>query len=200
MAGRRRVQRSVRVTVAAVLVSAAAAAVAAAIAFSTAVAGAAVLAVVGGGAAARILYCEVVQTRRDASRSRADQALAFATTLSGVRAERAAEVAGWRLTVLERDRRIGDLAARVRRADERADDASARAEREAQRADDAQRRLTDVLDAVLAGPSRDVGPAQADDGRDASRWHEREPSTVVDLLAWEERTSSSRNDRARRRA
>jgi hypothetical protein len=199
MAGRRRVQRSVRVSVSALLVAVAAIAVAAAVAFSTAVAASAVFAVVAGAVAARILYSEVLQTRRNASRSRADQALAFSTALARLRAEHAGEVAGWHLNVLERDRSISALVARLRAADERAGTASSRAEREMRRADDAQRRLTEVLDAVLARPDggRPVGDEEEDDSLLAER---RELPTVVDLLAWEERASGSRADRARRHA
>jgi hypothetical protein len=199
MAGRRRVQRSVRVSVSALLVAVAAMAVAVAVASSTAVAASAVLAVVAGAVAARILYSEVLQTRRNASRSRADQALAFSMALARLRAEHAGEVAGWHLSVLERDRSISALVSRLRAAGERAETASSRAEREMRRADDAQRRLTEVLDAVLARPDggRPVGDEEEDDSLLAER---RELPTVVDLLAWEERASGSRADRARRHA
>jgi hypothetical protein len=200
MAGRRRVQRSVRVTVAALLVAVATIAVAAAVAFSTAVAPAAVFAAAAGAAAARILYTEVVQTRRNAARSRADQALAFSTVLARVRAEHAGEVAAWRSSVLQRERSIGALVARLRAADERAETASSRADREMRRADDAQRRLTEVLDAVLARPDGFNSPVVEDDEGDSILAETRAMPTVVDMLAWEERTSGSRSDRARRHA
>jgi hypothetical protein len=200
MAGRRRVQRSVRVTVSALLLAAAAIAVALAVTFSTAVAPSAVLAAAAGAAAARILYTEVVQTRRNASRSRADRALAFSTVLARLRAEHAGEVAAWRRSVLERDRSIGALVARLRAADQRAETAASRADREMRRADDAQRRLTEVLDAVLARPDGSGGPVGDEDEGDSLLAETRTMPTVVDLLAWEERTSGSRSDRARRHA
>ena len=199
MAGRRRVQRSVRVTVSALLVAVAAIAVAVAVAFSTAVAASAGFAVVAGAIAARILYSEVLQTRRNASRSRADQALAFSTVLARLRAEHAGEVAGWHRSVLERDRSISALVTRLRAADERAGTASSRAERETRRADDAQRRLTEVLDAVLARPDGGTPVGDEDEG-DSLLAERRELPTVVDMLAWEERASGSRADRARRHA
>jgi hypothetical protein len=200
MAGRRRVQRSVRVTVSALLVAVAAIAVAGAVTFSAAIAASAVFAAAAGAAAARILYTEVLQTRRNASRSRADQALAFSTVLARLRAEHAGEVAGWHLSVLERDRSISALVARLRAADERVGTASSRAEREMRRADDAQRRLTEVLDAVLARPDGGSSPVGDEDERDSLLAERRELPTVVDMLAWEERTSGSRADRARRHA
>jgi hypothetical protein len=200
MAGRRRVQRSVRVTVSALLVAIAAIAVTVAVTFSAAVAPSAVFAAAAGAAAARILYTEVLQTRRNASRSRADQALAFSTVLARLRAEHAGEVAAWRRTVLERDRSIGGLVARLRAADERADTATSRADHEMRRADGAQRRLTEVLDAVLARPDGSSSPAGEEDEDDSFLAETRELPTVVDMLAWDERTSGSRADRARRHA
>jgi hypothetical protein len=200
MAGRRRVQRSVRVTVSALLVAGAVVVVAVAVAFSTAVAVSAVFAAAAGAAAARILYSEVLQTRRNASRSRADQALAFSTVLARLRAEHSREVAGWHLSVQERDRSISGLVTRLRAAHERAGTASSRAEREMRRADDAQRRLSEVLDAVLARPDGSSGPAGDEDERDSLLAETRELPTVVDMLAWEERASGSRADRARRHA
>jgi hypothetical protein len=200
MAGRRRVQRSVRVTVSALLVAVAAIAVTVAVTFSAAVAPSALFAAAAGAAAARILYTEVLQTRRNASRSRADQALAFSTVLARLRAEHAGEVAAWRRTVLERDRSIGGLVARLRAADERADTATSRADREMRRADGAQRRLTEVLDAVLARPDGSSSPVGDEDEDDSFLAETRALPTVVDMLAWDERTSGSRADRARRHA
>jgi hypothetical protein len=200
MAGRRRVQRSVRVSVSALLTAVAATAVAVAVTFSTAVAASAVFAAVAGAAAARILYAEVLQTRRSASRSRADQALATASVLARLRAEHAGEIDAWRLSVIQRDRSVRSLVARLRAADERAKSASSRAEREMRRADDAQHRLTEVLDAVLARPDGVGGSADEEDEGATVLAETRELPTVVDLLAWEERTSGSRADRARRHA
>ncbi len=200
MAGRRRVQRSVRVSVSALLVAVAAIAVAVAVTFSAAVAPSAGFAAAAGAAAARILYTEVLQTRRNASRSRADQALAFSTVLARLRAQHAGEVAAWHRTVLERDRSIGALVARLRAADERADTATSRADREMRRADGAQRRLTEVLDAVLARPDGSSSRAGEEDEDDSFLPETRALPTVVDMLAWDERTSGSRADRARRHA
>lgn len=201
MAGRRRVQRSVRVTVGAALVAVAAGVVLAAVTTSTAVGAAALLAVVAGAAAARVMYAEVVQTRRDTSRSRADQALAFSTALSGLRAQHAEQVAGLTLSVSERDRSIGDLRARIRAAEKQAETQQLRAEQQARRAVEAQTRLASVLDAVLAGPGHEVDLDQPHHSwSDDTVLERRELPTVVDMLAWEERASGGRADRARRRA
>jgi hypothetical protein len=200
MAGRRRVQRSVRVTVSALLVAVAAIAVSVAVTFSTAAAPSAVFAAAAGAAAARILYTEVLQSRRNASRSRADQALAFSSVLARLRAEHAGEVAAWHRTVLECNRSIAALVVRLRAADERVETASSRADREMRRADDAQRRLREVLDAVLARPDGSSSPVGDEDEGDVLLAETRARPTVVDMLAWEERTSGSRADRARRHA
>jgi hypothetical protein len=202
MAGRRRVQRSVRVRLASALICLAAGAVAIALAAGSSgyIDVAAVVAVAAGAIAARVLYCELLQTRRDTCRSRADQALAFASALADQRTDHAHGVEGLRAAVLRRDRCVSDLDARLRAAQERADTAYALAERETRRADDAHARLLELLDAVLARPVATVTAAEDDDLEDGALAETRELPTVVDLLAWEERTNGARADRARRHA
>ncbi len=155
---------------------------------------AAVGSVLLGVAAARILYAEVVQTRHRAARDRADQARAFGTALTAAYVEHTEFRTTLTSRLAARDRAIAELAATVRLVDSRADEAAAlavretlRAEREQQRADDAQGRLSALLDEVLAyqvPPLRPDEPAEGEDDADAL-------STVVDLLAWEERSITS---------
>lgn len=196
MAGRRRVQRSVRLTVATGLVCLAAGAVLAAVALTTAVAAAATLAAVTGVAAVRILHTEVVQNRRDTARSRADQALAFGHALTGLRAQHSQAVGEMAVGLVQRDRTIRDLNGRLRAAEERTASADTRADREARRADEAQTRLSEVLDAVLA---QHVSVSDPDEGTDLN--DDRRPlPTVVDMLEWEERSTASRPELPRRHA
>lgn len=196
MAGRRRIQRSVRLTVAATFVGLGVLAVLGALALSAAVAAAAVLAALTGVVAVRIMHTEVVQNRRDTSRSRADQALAFGHALAGLRSEHAEVVSEMAVVLVQRDCSIRDLTSRLRVAEDRTASADARADREARRADAAQTRLSEVLDAVLA---QHVSMAEPDESTDLS--DERRPlPTVVDLLAWEERSTASRTELPRRHA
>lgn len=190
MAGRRRIQRSVRLTVAATLVCLGAGAVLAALVLSSAVGAAAVLAALTGLAAVRIMHTEVVQNRRETSRSRADQAMAFGHALAGLRSEHARALADLAVVLVDRGRTIRDLHSRLRLAEDRTLSADTRAEREARRADEAQTRLSEVLDAVLAQHAPTAEPDESTDLID-----DRRPlPTVVDLLAWEERSTASRTE------
>jgi hypothetical protein len=213
MAGRRRTQRSVRVTVAASLLAVASCGVVASLALSAAVGAAAIFVAVAGVAAARIVYTDVLQTRRDTSRSRADQALAFAQSLSGLRAEHSQAVAELTVRLRARERSISDLQARARAAEDLSRAAQSRADLAAARADESRARLFQVLDAVLASPAVPVDPEEpghplrpveavkpAEPEAAGEESYRRELPTVVDLLAWEERANASREDRNRRHA
>jgi hypothetical protein len=202
MAGRRRAQRSVRVVVAATLIALAACGVVIADALSTSVGTAAVLAVVAGAAGGRLLYAEVLQTRRDTTRCRADQALAFGTALSGQRAHYSRRMAEMSVRVIERDRSIAGLHAQLRDARELTQSALSLANQESRRADEAQARLAEVFDAVLVRPVGEGGwdePGPDEDLDDAIA-PARELPTVVDMLTWEERANASRPNRSRRHA
>jgi hypothetical protein len=198
MSGRRRVQRSVRLTVAASLVCIAAGVVVAAVVLSAAVAAAAVLAAVAGLAAVRIMATEVVQSRRVTSRSRADQALAFGHAMAGLRAQHSEAIDEMAVCLVQRDRSIRDLNGKLRAAQARVESAQELADTESQRADDAQARLSEVLDAVLAQHVTKAEPVEPGDAWDVDDSHGL--PTVVDMLAWEERSSASRTELPRRHA
>jgi hypothetical protein len=147
MPGRRRVQRSVRVTCAVVLTTVSAVLVVAGLVVGTvpALAAAAVCAAVLGGAAARIMHGEIAQTRLEAARSRAQQARAFAAATTRTYSEHRAFAAAAGSRLAARDRAVGELEGALARAGARADEAliravgeSQRANREARRADDAE--------------------------------------------------------------
>ncbi|HYO32151.1 MAG TPA: hypothetical protein VES21_04825 [Nocardioidaceae bacterium] len=217
----RRVQRNVRAVVAAVLLVVSAVAVFAAVASSTAVGAAAIVSVVAGGAAALVLHREVTQTRRAAARTRARQARSFSTVVTRASADHARLVAATATRLGERERTIRRLqravGLAVKRADiaeqhaaaaeqravaaeERATAAQAQLNAEAERARASQARLSELLDAVLS--DRTSTPAvddTADADGDGADVDDALPA-VIDLLAWEERNSSTRPSSPRRHA
>lgn len=202
MSGSRRVQRSVRVTIAAGLLGAAAVFVAVTVVTSTLVRVAAVGSVLLGVVAARIIFSEVVQTRREASRDRAKQARDFRETITRSHADHLAYSATMTGRLSQRDQRIGELDATVRLAELRADDAEGRVRREARRANEAQERLAAVLDEVLGTTEYDVDADRAAAARPATSpgpaavAEVADLPTIVDLLGWDEKAKASRADAA----
>lgn len=206
MSGSRRIQRSVRVGVAAALVALTVAVVVAALLTSRGVGIAAAMSAVLGAVALRMAYAEVVETRRRSARDRAEQARAFGASLAVTHADHRAftahvteRLAADSTLIGVRDRTIAELTGTLRLADRRADEAIGRAraaeqrvEVEAARGDLAEARLSELLDEVLAPPSLSA-MAEADDDADSM-------PTVVDLLAWEDRIPESRVEGSRREA
>ncbi|MGI8702621.1 MAG: hypothetical protein ACR2JU_15725 [Nocardioidaceae bacterium] len=196
MSGSRRIQRSVRVSVAVTLVVLSALGVASALATSHVLGAAAVLCVVCGVVALRIAYAEIVSTRGCAARDKAEQARAFGAAQTATHADHRAYASAMSDRIAERDRAIElrdrairELKSTITLADGRAEEAIRRAETadgrlsvEVARADLAEARLSELLDEVLAPPASLVtgGVDDAD-----------QLPTVVDLLAWEERVSDS---------
>lgn len=184
MPGRRRVQRSVRLTVASGLLAAAFLVVVSSVVTGTGAAVAAVVGLVAGVLACRIVYSEVVQTRARAARDRAEQARAFEATITRNLAEHADFTALVSRRVEERDRTITELHGTIRLAERRADDAETRVLRESRRANDAQRRLSVLLDEVAAHQAALEAEAAATDQLS-------DLPTIVDLLAWEEKVTTT---------
>lgn len=182
MSGSRRVQRSIRVIVAALLVLAAAVGVVAAVAVGTAVSGAALVAAAVGLIAVRIMHAEVVQTRRRSSADHAAQAKSFGAALATKQADHTAFTVAMTSRLADKDQTIRELDGTVRLAERRADLAEERVKREAKRANEAQARLSDLVDDVLA--ARD----EVDESGDLAL---QDLPTIVDLLAWEERGNES---------
>jgi hypothetical protein len=190
----RRVQRSVRVGVAAGLLALAAVLVVAAVATSTWVSAAAIASLVLGVTSSRIVYTEVTQTRREAAIARAEQARDFGAAMSKSHAEHLAFTATMNTRIADRDQAIVALNGTIRLAERRADDAEARVKRESKRANDAQERLSTLLEEVrLAQEAADEAAVQ----ESAEVWaglgipEAAELPTVVDLLAWEERADEA---------
>ena len=173
----RRRQRSVRVSVAVLLLGLATVLVLVALPTQSPawLSVAAVVALGCGWAAARIVYTEVVQSRRDAAADRAGQAQAYRSMY----AERASEHAEFTTVMTDRltrrDREVADLTTAVEQATRRAADAEAtgsRADRAGRGAGGAER-----ADELAVWEPSDPGAAAHD--------------TVADLVAWEERVRSA---------
>jgi hypothetical protein len=149
--GRRR-QRSVRVTVAVALLALATALVVLALPGQSPLwlSLAAVYAVASGWAAARIVWNELAQSRREAAADRAAQAAAY----RGLFAERASEHAAFTTAMTDRlvrrDRDVAALQAGVVTAEARAAEAETRVQREARRANDALDRANAAREEAVA--------------------------------------------------
>jgi hypothetical protein len=187
MSGSRRTQRSVRVLSAVVLVVLGAAAVAVAVAVDTALTAAAVGAAVIGLAAIRIMYSEVVATRRASARERALQAQSFGDAMAKTQVEHAAFTKFVTRKISQRERTIRELNGTVRLAEVRADEAEARVKREARRANEAAARLSELVDEVLSHQAAvEAAHMPGDELIDST-----DLPTIVDLLAWEDRLNES---------
>jgi len=177
----------VRVVVAVGLLTVAGVAALTSVLADNGVAVAAVGAVVAGGIASRIIYTEVIHTRSQAARERAEQARAFGAVLIDVHREHRLFSDEMSARLLDRDQMIrlrdttvSQLRGTLRLAERRIGELDERARRESRRANDAQERLSALLDEVLTQP-----PLQAVDAGSS------ELPTVVDLLAWEERVTQA---------
>ena len=181
----RRRQRSVRVTVAAALLSLATLAVV--LALPTQSAGwlsvSSVVALVCGFAAARIVYNELVQSRREAATDRAAQAQAYRSMFS----ERAEEHAEFTTAMTERlanrERAVRELEGTIVLAEQRALEAEARVRREARRANEAAEHVAELQQALEI--------RKAEEADELASWEGWEAETVVDLLAWDEKVTAA---------
>jgi uncharacterized membrane-anchored protein YhcB (DUF1043 family) len=137
----RRRQRSTRLVVAVVLIVVAALAVAGAVLSGswTLLTAAAVLGVVLGAVAARITHSELMQTRRDAARDRAEQAQAYRELTEARAAEHAEFSASMRSRVEHQEIALAELELALTSAQKRAAEAARKFNAEARRADAAER-------------------------------------------------------------
>ena len=137
-----------------------------------------VLALLCGALASRIVYSELVQSRRDAAADRAAQAQAYKSMFT----ERAAEHASFTTAMTDRvagmNREINTLEATIVLAEKRAIEAETRVQREARRANEAQEKLTELQQAL------EIKLAEQSD--ELATW-DGDLDTVVDLLAWEDK-------------
>jgi hypothetical protein len=170
--------------------------VATAVALEAGLVVAAVAAAAAGVVAVRIMYSEVVATRRMSARERALQARSFGATMAKSQTEQAAFTKFATTKISQRERTIRELNGTVRLAEVRADEAEARVRREARRANDAQTRLSELLDEVLSHQAAvDAAAIPGDELLDSN-----DLPTIVDLLAWEDRLNESMVDELRKEA
>lgn len=189
----RRRQRSVRVTVAMVLLALATLVVVAALSVATvpALVASSSVSLACGWAAARIMWTEVAQSRRSHARDRAAQAQAFRVLFTARSSEHAAFATAMTDRLVARDREVRELEGTLRLSEARATEAEDRVRRESRRAQEAQERVGE-LEELLAIRTAEQADELAtwDGGADLD--------TVVDLLAWEDRTQATSSDQTRR--
>lgn len=147
--GRRR-QRSVRVTVAVSVLGVATAAVLLALPTQSPVwlSMAALLALACGWASARIVYSELLQSRREAAADRAAQAQAYRTMFTERASEHAEFTTSMTDRLVRRNRENEELTSALVAAKARAAAAETRVQREARRANDAQERVQELTGRV----------------------------------------------------
>ena len=183
----RRRQRSVRVTVALALLALGTVAVLVALSVATvpALSVASVFSLLCGWAAARIVYNELVQSRRIHSRDRAAQAQSFKELFTERSAEHASFATAMGDRLAARDRAVRELESTLRLSEVRATDAEERVRRESRRAKEAQERVLE-LEVALAIRT-------AEEADELASWvpaGDDDMDTVVDLLRWEDRAQA----------
>jgi hypothetical protein len=146
----RRRQRSVRVTVAVFVLGVATAAVLLALPTQSPVwlSVAALLASACGWISARIVYSELVQSRREAAADRAAQAQAYRSMFTERASEHAEFTTAMTDRLVRRDREIVELTSALVAAKTRAAAAEARVQHEARRANDAVARVRELTGRV----------------------------------------------------
>lgn len=188
----RRRQRSVRVTVAVALLGLATLVVLVALptqsplllSFSS------VFALLCGATSARIVYSELLQSRREAAADRAGQAQAYRLMFHERAAEHAEFTSAMTDRLAARDRSIAELESTIVLAEARAMEAEARVKREARRANEAQDLVVELQEQLEVRKAE-----QADELATWEGWEGAlEAETVVDLLAWEERVQAASGD------
>jgi hypothetical protein len=184
----RRRQRSVRVTVAVSLLSVATAAVVLALPTQSPawLSVSSVFALVCGFAASRIIYNELLQSRREAATDRASQAQAYRSMFS----ERAAEHAEFTTAMTDRlatrDRSLKELEGTIVLAEKRAMEAETRVKREARRANDAMELVASLQEQLEIRKAEEADELASWEGWDGVM----DASTVVDLLAREDKANA----------
>ncbi|QNN51211.1 hypothetical protein [Nocardioides mesophilus] len=191
----RRRQRSVRVTVAVALLSLATAVVVVAVPTQSVLwlTVASVLALACGWAAARIVYTELVQSRRDAATDRAAQAQAYRSMFAERATEHAEFTTGMTDRLSLREREIAELTSTVVAAEMRAVEAESRVQREARRANEASERASEAQSRVheLEKLVEELEVHRAEQFDQLASWEGFE--TVVDLMAWEQKVTAAQH-------
>lgn len=189
MPSNRRRQRSVRITVAVLLLVVAGLVVLAAlwIAEPVVLAVAAVAALLAGIGGVRLVLGELIRSRRLAAEDRAEQARAY----QRLDAERIDENATFTTTMTSRmdeaDYAVGELRGTLRLAERRAELAEQRARHESRRRGELQNRIDELTAEASPSDAGSDAPVTEEPGDAVPYWDPDVP-TVVDLLAWEDRS------------
>jgi len=182
----RRRQRSVRVTVATALLALAALAVVAALPTQSVgwLSASSVFALLAGSAASRIIYNELLQSRREAATDRAEQAQAYRTMFSERAEEHAEFTTAMTDRLANRDRSISELEDSIVLAEQRAIEAETRVQRESRRANDAMGLVGELQETLEIRKAE-----QADELASWEGWEgalrDGEADAVVGLLEWD---------------
>lgn len=182
----RRRQRSVRVTVATALLALAALAVVAALPTQSVgwLSASSVFALLAGSAASRIIYNELLQSRREAATDRAQQAQAYRTMFSERAEEHAEFTTAMTDRLANRDRSIRELEDSIVLAEQRAIEAETRVQRESRRANDAMELVGELQETLEIRKAE-----QADELASWEGWEgallDGETDAVVGLLEWD---------------
>jgi hypothetical protein len=184
----RRRQRSVRVTVALALMALGTLAVLVALPLSSypVLSVASVLALACGWASAKILHTELVQHRHAHARDRAAQSRAFRALFADRSAQHATFAAAVTDRLAARDREVRELEGTLRLSERRATDAEDRVRRESRRAHEAQARVLELEVALAVRTAEEADELASWDAAAGA-----DLDTVVDLLAWEDRSQGS---------
>lgn len=194
----RRRQRSVRVTVAVALMALATLAVVLALPTQHAawLSASSVFALLCGITASRIIYTELLQSRREAAQDRAAQAQAYRAMFTE-RAEQHAEfTSAMTERLADRDRSIAELEGTVVLAEKRAIEAETRVQREARRANDLSDQVAQLQEALAVRKAEEADELATWDGDVV---FDAEAETIVDLLAWDEKVHSGVPQNAERK-
>jgi hypothetical protein len=195
MPSNRRRQRSVRITVAVLLLVVAGLVVLAALLLAelVVVALAAVVAFLAGVCAVRLVLDELVRSRRDAAEDRVSQARAY-QTMDARRADEHATFATMMKSSLdEANDTVGELNGTLRLAERRVELAEQRARHESRRRGELQHRVDELTSRLESSAGDDavegdgLGAAPAEESGAAVPYWDPDVPTVVDLLAWEDR-------------
>ncbi|HET6625163.1 MAG TPA: hypothetical protein VFG63_02130 [Nocardioidaceae bacterium] len=184
----RRRQRSVRVTVAVALLSLATVAVVLALPTQSPgwLSASSVVALLCGFTAARIIYNELLQSRREAAIDRAAQAQAYRSMFSERAEEHAVFTTAMTERLANRDRDIRELENTIVLAEKRAMEAESRVQRESRRVNEAQERVAELQHALEIRKAEEADELASWDGWQGAL----EADTVVDLLAWDEKVNA----------
>jgi hypothetical protein len=188
MPSNRRRQRSVRITVAVLLLVVAGLIVLAGLLIAELVvlAIAAVAALSAGVVAVRLVLGELIRSRRDAAEERASQARAY-QRLDSVRVDEHAEFSAMMTSRMDEAKdTVGELRGTLRLAERRAELAEQRARHESRRRGELQNRIDELRSEGT--PSTDgEGDATSTETAGATPYWDPDVPTVVDLLSWEDR-------------